>query len=324
MKKTIMLTAVLVFAVAPMAQAQWSTGFEPPTYTAGFENLVPQDGWATQFGGEWHVQNYDGSGTGIPWIPQSTGLLTAYYPPVNPNGGDQYIGKSAATSGGGGRAWHAAPQAGLVQVRVDYCNGPEMDYPNYQGSIVSRGNWSGSGPGNSAGIYICQASTYVEPVQPPDPEPRIPRAGNWAYNVMAWDAAGTQFTGALAPFYRFDGVAGFDDLPRETWWRMGYTYDSASRRITEFYSKNIMTGEEWIMANPQGMMDYGNGPELADMYIAGGAAGTDILDAVGVYNVGNGSISMWDNIDVSIVPEPATMSLLALGGLALIRRRRRS
>jgi hypothetical protein len=31
-----------------------------------------------------------------------------------------------------------------------------------------------------------------------------------------------------------------------------------------------------------------------------------------------------DNIELSVVPEPATMSLLALGGLGVLIRRRRS
>jgi len=340
LKKTILLTAVLVFALAPVAQAQvtFATGFEDPPYVAGYDNLVPQDGWATQFGGLWHVQPYvTGS---IPWTPQSSGGIppvSFYTPPVNPTGGEQYVGKGTDLAGGngGGRAWHAAAQNGLVQVRTDFCNGSEHDYPNYQNSIVSRGNWSGSGPGNMVGIYTSVSSTYVEPppvVQPdpvPDPPlPPNPRQGNWAFAVMAFDEFGNQIAGTLGPFYRFDGVAGFDELPRETWWRIGYTFDTVTRKVTEFYSEDIVGGTTWTITNPQAMWDIPGddpdvGPQLVDMYLAGGATGTDIPDAVGIYNVGNGQIAMYDNIEVSIVPEPATMGLLLFGGLGVLARRRR-
>jgi len=329
--------AGLVLAVAPAAYADYSTGFEPgedpPAYVAGYDNLVPQAGWATQFGGLWHVQPH--SGGSLPWSPQSAAgvpPVSFWSPPAHPGGGEQYVGKGTNLAGGsgGGRAWHAAAQGGpIVDVNVDFCNGPEHDYPNYQSSIVSRGNWSGSGPGNSAGIYTCVASNYVAPPEPP-------RGGDWAFNVVAFDKFDNQISGTLGPFYRFDGVTGFDFLPRETWFRIGYSYDPVSRRITQFRSDNLMDAlPGWTLDDPQAMWDYPDddpdvGPQLVDMYINGGSPtdgnpdeNTAILDAVGLYNVGNGQVHAFDNLDVANVPEPATMSLLALGGLAVLRRRRK-
>jgi len=335
---TFAAVAAVLFALARPAAANFATGFESPMYSTASE-LVPQDGWATQFGGPWHVEDYATSQ--IPWVPQSTGVLTYYTAPVNPNGGNQFVGKGTDDQGGsgGGRAWHAATQSGLVEVSVDFCNGPEHDFPNYQGSIVSRGNWSGSGPGNMVGIYTTSASSFVEPEQPnPNPPPpRNPRAGNWAFNVMAFDAAGNQLNitnTPYHPFYRFSGVPGFDELPRETWWRMGYVIDTNSRRLVQLKSQNLMTGEMWIMDNPQA--DVGAGP--VDMYILGGAAGTDPLDAVGIYNVGNGQLSMFDNVYVGDpydwptpgapeveIPEPLTLGALGLAfaGLGGYARRRK-
>jgi hypothetical protein len=322
MKKTITLTAVLVFALATAAQGQiiYATGFEPgeagPAYVAGLHNLVPQDGWATQFGGEWSVQPYGGGG-GIPWAPPS-GAPLVYVPPINPTGGEQYIGKGTAPSGGGGRAWHdAIGQVGLVQARVDFANGSEHDFPHYQGALTIRGNkTTPGGPGNSVGFYARTASNYVDPGAPP-------RAGDWAPTWQTWDAAGTKMVNDGGIGFRLDGVPGFDNLPRMDWYRLGFTYDSVTRKYTELYSENIVTGVIFTIANPQVLWDDGSGPAMHDMYILGGAAGTDIMDSIGVYNVGNGSMSLWDNLEVSIVPEPATMGLLMFGGLGILARRRR-
>jgi len=315
LKHMMMFAAVagMVFAAAPAAHADYSTGFEPgedpPAYVAGYDNLVPQAGWDTQFGGLWHVQPYsDGS---LPWSPQSAAgepPVSFWSPPAHPAGGLQYAGKGTNFAGGsgGGRAWHYAEQDGpIVNVDVDVCNGPEHDYPNYQSSIVSRGNWSGSGPGNSVGIYTSVASTYVNPGAPP-------RAGDWAFNVMAFDKFGTQIAGTLGPFYRFDELEGFDELPRETWFRIGYSYDLTTRRITQFRSDNLMDAlPGWTFDDPQAMWDYPDddpdeGPQLVDMYIIGGSPtdgnpdlNTVMLDAVGLYNVGNGQVHAFDNLTVT-------------------------
>jgi len=58
--------------------------------------------------------------------------------------------------------------------------------------------------------------------------------------------------------------------------------------------------------------------------------GSDLLSAIGPefklefgMDGYNSNDSSWDFVSMSTVPEPATLSLLLLGGLALIRRRKK-
>ena len=73
--------------------------------------------------------------------------------------------------------------------------------------------------------------------------------------------------------------------------------------------------------------------ESASFYSSAVAVDSVVFRAVNPIDTGNntGGVSaldgdgvLFDNLTVSAVPEPATMGLLALGGLALLRRRRRT
>ena len=354
--------AGLLFALsAQPAAGQFATGFEAGEgylgqaasagEPAGPTQLVPQNGWADSHGDFFDVHTYAGSQ--IPWTPASSGSQQLYTAPVNLTGGDQFVALGNSDTGNGnGRDFHAATYAGLVEVSADFCNGPEHEFPFYQGAITSRGDFSGAPgapAGNYVGLYTCSASTYVEPVQPDPPAPRIPRAGNWAFSLYSFDPLGDGLNsgyGAPGAFWRFDGQEGFDDLLRETWWRIGYVVDldPASpnyRKIVQLKSQDLReAGPIWIMDNPQGMWDDPDDgtSELAptDMYILGGDPNNPgnpneifPLDSVGIYNVSKYQVSMYDNVYVGapyewqVVPEPATIGMLALSGLAGLRRRTR-
>ena len=319
---TVVLMACVVLMLGLAAQpAQavllYATDFESPTYTTGYSNLNGQNYWVVD-AALGHVQAY--AGGSVPWVPQSTGVITYYSPPVaNPYGGDQYVGLSTTTGGGSGniRAKYqlSALVSGLLTLSVDFLNGPEHDFPPYQGGLFAR-NWAANVA--QVGLYTCSASSYVDHSAPPA------RTGNWAYRVLAFDSAGLQLTNTgTTAGYRYDGVAGFDELPRETWWRLGVTFDTTTRRITQYLSKNLMTSEEWVMDNPQALHDYGAGPVLVDLYMRGGAGGTTDVDAVSFYNVGNGQLHLYDNPRIELIPEPATMALMGLGGIAMLIRRKK-
>ena len=67
------------------------------------------------------------------------------------------------------------------------------------------------------------------------------------------------------------------------------------------------------------------------LYIAGGVGTPIAAEHVGIYNVGNGTLSAYDNVYVgapytwaAVVPEPSTVGLLLAGlsALGLVRRRK--
>ena len=308
LKKTIMFAAVagMLFALAPAALAQFSTGFEDGETATAYDGapdgvlIDGQDDWAPQFGtGKRAVYTYPGL---VTWAPQSVGAWVDYTAPAHPDGGNQFLGTS-----GQGRTWHEANHGDeVVQARVDFLNGPEHDFDLYQGAMTSRGDWPDAGdggPGNSAGFYSRTASNYIPPGEPP-------REGDWAVGWQVWNAEGVKLENAGGNSWRYDEEPGFDNLTRETWFRLGYTIDMTTRRYTEFYSKNLITGEEWIMTDPQVMWDDplddpDMGEQPTDVYILGGSPedgipelNTYALDAIGLFNVGNGQVHLFDNLYV--------------------------
>lgn len=84
-------------------------------------------------------------------------------------------------------------------------------------------------------------------------------------------------------------------------------------RITEFTTSN--GGSARIIVDG-----------VSDQVVAPGAVSIDLSDGQLVAFSGDSTTSQYrlDTVTLEVVPEPATMSLLAVGGIALLRRRRRS
>ena len=247
----------------------FSADFEPPTYSGspGGTPLAGQEGWT----GEMLVHSYADSQ--IPHSPAAGGQYTA---PFNPTGGTQFVAMGTAFT----NTFHAAVYENLVEVSADYAPGFQFDNNgNYNGALLARRDSD-----RLAGFYTGDGSGATAP----DPSP-----GPWAPHFFVWDSANTQFITPGGPLgYRFDGIEGFDDLSMEQWYRIGVVFDMTTRRITQIKSQELVIGGNiWIMDDPQG-------PGGEDLYLGGGAAGTDVLDNVRLYNVGAGTVSMFDNVHV--------------------------
>ena len=297
------LAATILLAGAT-ASADFQSGFEAgegytgapgsASTTGGASQLVPQNGWIKQFGNNFDVHTY--AGARIPWTPSSN-QTPENYPvaprllPFNPNGGEQFIALGTSDSSGGGRDQLPVefPNA-LVEVSVDFCNAYEHDFPNYQGSILAR-----DGGGHMGGIYTSAGSD--EPTLNLNP----PRSGPWAISVLAYDASGVELDeDVLDRFYRFDGTEGFDNLPRETWHRLGFVLDldpasPSYRQFTQLKCQDLITGQLWVMENPRA---FAGTPRESPLYLRGGANAIEQPSLIGLYNVGNGQISMFDNLYV--------------------------
>lgn len=304
--KTVLLAGWLLVGASFAAHAAFSvmTGFESPTYTGspGGDALAGQDGWA---GSNFTVHTY--SGSQIPHGPAAGGQYSA---PVNLTGGSQFAGQGT----GFGSNTIAGTFSGLVEMSGDYAPGFQFDNNgNYNGAILAR---AGGGL-RVTGFYTGDGTGATDP---------DPSGGPWAPQFFVWDAAGNQQITAGGPLgYIFGGQAGFDDLNMESWYRMGVVFDTTTRRITQLKSQDLSVGGAiWTMDNP-------TGPLGEDLYIEGGSAGSSVPIEVRLYNVGNGTVSMYDNLYVGdpyswqpVVPEPSTAGMLfaGLAGLLFARRRK--
>lgn len=127
-------------------------------------------------------------------------------------------------------------------------------------------------------------------------------AAGWKVEFNVFDAAGTAVNNASLG-------AGWTNLSVNHWYRQQITFDLASNRILSV-SLLDLHNLTVVSASP------------ADWYLTGGAASTLAMpDGVRFFVGGaEGNAMGWDNLH--IIPAPGAFSLLGLGLLAGLRRRR--
>ena len=151
----------------------------------------------------------------------------------------------------------------------------------------------------STQIFTGEA-TYIALARWSDPA----TAANWNADYVWFDAGGAQLIEEVAD-------PGFQNLAIDHWYRWSTTFSLDTSQITEVSITDLTTN-----------ITSTNNP--LDRYLFGGAGGaptpTGFRLFAGALNVPGNTLA-FDN--VTIVPSPATLALLGLGGLAGITRRRR-
>ena len=91
------------------------------------------------------------------------------------------------------------------------------------------------------------------------------------------------------------------DLVKDAWTELRFDVNLDANTVAEYYNNQLLTTHNWRDTG-----DVNSLPEIQGMDLY--ANGADPV--------------YYDNLNVASVPEPATLTALALGGLSFLRRRR--
>jgi hypothetical protein len=279
-------------AVTTAANAQYSTGFEAPAFTASAAGTAlttgfgggGQAGWYNPVAGSVDFQAHTYAGNALGFA-------------ANPTGGEQFIGAlGAAAPSNIGRAQHAHDfsAGGVWTAEWDVIG-------DYRGPV-------GVAAVDNLGSFSLQNSATANYFQ------QIMQWGTNTANPIQYNINYGVFpaAGGAAPAFQSPG-AEWVNVPVNHWIRQSTTWDFTSNQILSVSIRDITAGTPVVTADVS----------ASGWYLAGGLnnvlakpAPTDIRTFTGNVNNATG----WDNIRV--VPAPGTLALMGLGGLVFGRRRR--
>ena len=272
----------LVLLACSAASAQYVTDFDPPTFDGSPEGVL----MTGQDG--WY----------LPDVPDAVDYNVYTYEDnvlgivQNPRGSTQFVAGHGPGSPAFARAQHEIDWSigGVWEIEYDVATlyGGEPPSSNNLGSLSIQPS------ADSVGSFI-HLFSWVDPDV----------ATNWTAFFMHYDAAGVQ----VAQPGTSPGPE-WDNLDLNHWYRFEVTVDFDINMITEVGITDITDGGDPVHFAP------------VDWYLSGGdVGGPPTVTALRFFAGGTTTCNTvaWDNLDV--VPEPATLSMLLLAGLALLRRR---
>lgn len=287
--KRSLLTILVVTSVGLLLAAQagaatvYSSGFDAG-YTAG-----PLWGQPAASSPQWDSSVYSSnpSGSGDPWLSSPNVIAD----PTNAsNQAAQFYGDCS------GGAVHGAAASVVVPVN------------NTQDITFSQSAYYNSS--NTAGQSLCMSALQLDGSGQWGGNQNL-TFGNYGYfvehyNSEVWDA----LQNGMVAWSLWDTTAGNYRsilVPKDTWATADATFHMATLTADLAVTANGITQQ--ILGIPASYVSSGvvNGQTRYDMYTDGD---TNVVGSI-----------LLDNVQITQVPEPATMALLAFGGLALLRRR---
>jgi hypothetical protein len=281
-------------AVCAMSFAQFNDNFEGETGSAGGTLLTNgfggggQNGWYNPVSGsiDSNVFTYAGNALGFS---------------NNPNGGTKFVGMDVTVAQTPNRAQHDLTYgSGVWTMSYDF-----------------NGNFNGTPPAaDNLGSVSLQPSTTNNAFQTifqwTNPIDHSALAD--AYNAnIGWASSAGSTGGAFT--FSSPGVA-FQSLNLNHWYHMSVSWNFTTNQILSASINDISAGGSTTTYDVSG-----NG-----WYLSGGAnnvLGQAAPTGIRLFGSGSaGDLMGYDNLSVGPVPEPASMAVLGIGALALLRKRR--
>ncbi len=280
---SVIVSTVAVLVAGQSASAQYFSDFEGGLYSGSAEGTI--------------ITGQDGFY--IPVADSQNGMVYTYEGnilgiPQNPNGGSQFAGVT------GGDVGLPQPFA-RAQRDVGYGDGTGSWTVSFDIAATFNGVLpSAQNIGSFSTQVFPEQATFIALARWTDPA----TTANWNADYVWFDAAGAQLTEEVDD-------PGFQNLQSNHWYRWSTTFSLDTSQITEVALTDLTTNTT-VTNNPLERYLFGG---------AGGAPAPTGFRLFGGSNTVEGNTLAFDNIN--IVPAPAALALIGLGGLAGMKRRRR-
>ncbi len=283
------VTIVAGLALTGAAQAQYATNFEPPTYAGSAAGTALTNGFGGGGQDGWYNPvNGSTDGKVFTYAGNAVGLVN------NPTGNAQFAAVQNFGASGFGRAQHAINFLSNTTYTASF----DINFDRFGGVLPAI---------NNLGSFSLQPSATSRFWQTLYTWDNLATGNAYDANYVFFNAAGVQQANTLPG-------PDWDALRLNTWYRQSTTWDFTTNQILSVSIDNLHDAAAPVVVDVSAM----------GWYLAGGANPTQAIPTDVRFFAGGGANNIhvfgFDNFE--IIPAPASMAMLALGGLFAGRRRR--